>query len=1284
MSIGKRILSSVLVLATLIGLFSVFGVCVSAQDEPAVGQTVLTGAYKESVAAALRQSFFSAEDKVRHDPDMACYARLGVNELWCNPYTGEVAVWNTATGQITLTNPYHTGNFSAGNTGIPELLMSQIVINFNELTNLGKEGSTYNSYVWAAERGQIRVRSILNGIRVEYVLGDTTKRYVIPYGVMKADFERVILAPIQRTVVAQMQEFAASTIGVTPEDPAFEEKLDYEAYCRSRNLDRTWGNPDAFREWQNECAKWYEQESTDYQNNLAMGNLSQEYFSLVSVYNLMDPNDVEGTVLENMLNQYEILNEKNEDGTYRNAIYVLRTDLANAKMRKYESTIQKYVDGYTLDDAYADEAKTGVAGVTVTNPVFSLALEYTLSEDGVQVTLPASSIVYDESLYILNYVSVLPYLGSGRIDEGGYVFYPDGSGTIVDFDDFLDQPATISGKVFGADYAYYRVDGEHQESISLPVFGTVEDETVYCFDDPYAPGETVYCSAETYRAGSYAFTYVNQGTMQEPEFACVYPNGKTRTVTWYERRGRRIDLTLDNYAAASMTVSDIQERSFRNGTFSILEEGVAAATLQLSLANSANNPYSSVFARYTPRPRDAYDLADSVDGISASTSFTVLSDNKYLGNYTMRVVMLPDPSVASVIDGYYPASYSGMAGYYRQYLIDQGVLGTISNLRDQLPLYIESFGVIQTTEKILSIPFTVDKALTTFYDVETMYAELEAAGITNIKFRLTGFANGGMTSTYPTKVTWEGKAGGKKGFHHLLSYAADHAEAGMEIFPNFNFMYVANPGAFDGVSLKKDGARSVDNRYAFDKTYSSVYQEFVAMSGVVVSSERLAALFGKFNRKYGKYGIGSLSLDRAASDLSSDFSESRTIDRETAMSNVQAFLKQVRDAGYTSVLSTGGNLYALPYVDYLLEAPIDSSGYRMASYRVPFWGMVMHGHLNYAGDPFNEESDKSEAILRAIESGASLSFILSYDHTRLLKNYEELSKYYSVNYSISKETVKEYYGILNDAIGDLQNWEIVDHRILTVERVATEAEQLAQRLKLQEEFLSQLRTAVARATVRKQEVLYSLDTLQRTLAESVGEGVALPAAFDDLSRTQKQLLYDFVRLFGDDADIAAVAGEGGNAERGARVYAAIVAGTLSAAYNDSVGVVIDPDLVRESACRILCTDHPDAAFLAELDAVTEELSGEGKWTVRIGAIDYESQYRFVTDSGAFDDRYTRTDNTVDNGTVVMVTYSNGTDTVRFVLNFNIFTVSLRLSYGEEPITLTKYGFVRLDKRGDNA
>ena len=74
-------------------------------------------------------------------------------------------------------------------------------------------------------------------------------------------------------------------------------------------------------------------------------------------------------------------------------------------------------------------------------------------------------------------------------------------------------------------------------------------------------------------------------------------------------------------------------------------------------------------------------------------------------------------------------------------------------------------------------------------------------------------------------------------------------------------------------------------------------------------------------------------------------------------------------------------------------------------------------------------------MLRAIENGASLYFLLSYQNTSELKNDSVLSQYYSIRYDIWKTDVAKYYNELNAVLSDVQLKQIINHEFLKGERI---------------------------------------------------------------------------------------------------------------------------------------------------------------------------------------------------------------------------------------------------------
>jgi hypothetical protein len=355
---------------------------------------------------------------------------------------------------------------------------------------------------------------------------------------------------------------------------------------------------------------------------------------------------------------------------------------------------------------------------------------------------------------------------------------------------------------------------------------------------------------------------------------------------------------------------------------------------------------------------------------------------------------------------------------------------------------------MKVSDEFLTFPVTVTRALTSFEDVKSMTETLAGAEypITNVKYILSGYVNGTASSSkYPTSVSFNSKVGGKKGFIDLVKYAN---EKGIEVMPNFDFANVRRTNW--GFSLKKHGALMMSDRYATKRSYDAVYQS-ISRRGFanIVSTTAYDYIYTKFSKSYDKFFTsfesvgynGSLAALTLGTDLNSDFNRDNPITREESKQNTTKLLKNL-SGHYDSLVVEGGNAYTIPYADAILSVPLDNSNYAISSAAIPFIGMVLHGSKYISGSPINMEGDINSAILKAIENGSSLYFVLSKQNTSLLKEDFTLSSYYSVSYDIWKNDVVEYYTILNDVTKDLQTSYIVDHEFLFAERVP-DADELA-------------------------------------------------------------------------------------------------------------------------------------------------------------------------------------------------------------------------------------------------
>ena len=914
-------------------------------------------------------------------------------ELYIEPNTAEVAVVDKASGQILFTNPYDVAG-SKGTTATKEKLLSQIIVNFTE-NGTSKE---YNSYANAATLGQIVIKDIKNGVRVEYTIGRANANYLVPRMITKDRLESEILSQIDN-------------------------KFHYQ--------------------------------------------------KVLAYYDLKDPNDptLASSVKTEMQKNYPI--------TKTTAIYVLTSDINNRELAYTENLIKTYAPDYTYEDMEYDHQLTGYEATTQATPVFRLSLEYTLTADGLSVTLPANGIRFDETLYTLENITFLPYMGAGNYANDGYTFIPDGSGALMGYSDFAGKNTSIAGMVYGTDFAYQTLEGSaNQDIMRMPVFGICETRT-----------KIKYNQVEK--------TYTETVVSVDP-------------ITGEE---------VTEEVEKTMTVEEATKVQEKRGFFAIIEEGDAFTKIAAKHENQLHT-YNTVQLSFNPRPKDSYVLADSIS-VGSKSEIEVVSSRKYVGSFTVKYVMLTDPDVAAEkgIEEYYETSWMGMAKAYRDYLFENGTLTRLTeeDVDDTIPLYIETFGSTETVEKVLSVPTTVDKALTSFEQIATMYDELATAGITNIDFKLTGYANGGMYSTVPAKLKWEKSVGGSGGFEDLVAYAK---EKGFGVYPDFDYAYVNNMGNFDGLSLDRDIVKTIDNRYSSLREYDASLQAYVSYYNLCISPSVFTNYYGSFSAKYLKYENNTISLSTIGSALNSDFDEDDPYNRNDAKEFTEEFLQTVKE-DMTSIMSEKGNVYTWKYVDKMLNVSLQSSRSLYASATVPFMGVVLHGSVEFAGNALNMAGDVDYEILRAIESGAGLYFILSYDNTELLKEDYKLSKYYSVRYDIWKDELVDRYNELNTLLADLQTSLIVGHEFLIGERVATEAELAAD--------------AAAAAAAKAEQEAKALESAKRSeiasmreqyLAGAIGAGEAINPVVEE-TPVKETTGYQYTKYTSDDNQIVLVTYENG-------------------------------------------------------------------------------------------------------------------------------------------------------------
>jgi len=447
----------------------------------------------------------------------------------------------------------------------------------------------------------------------------------------------------------------------------------------------------------------------------------------------------------------------------------------------------------------------------------------------------------------------------------------------------------------------------------------------------------------------------------------------------------------------------------RDAWFAEVVEGDAIASINADVSGRSNM-YNKLYASFAIRGEDTLDL--------------------YKGNTVEEIKLLTDPLYPGTIAVRYSflsgddASYSGMAAYYRDRLVNQGVLAPLANAGD-LPFYVSMLGTIDKRKTVLGVPYKGMVAMTTFEEAGNLVTQLQADGISNIQMRYLGWFNQGVDHKLPGKVKADRVLGSRS---ELQELDRQLEAAGGKLYPDIAFQHVYQDTL--NFSPARDAARFITREQATRTPYNRAFNTMDYDLGIyaLLSPAKLPYYADRFIKNYGAYRIDGVALRDLGDLLHADYRVSRILFRETAKDIVSDQLKKLDESH--DLLITGGNAYALPYARQVIEAPTSTSVFNIADAEVPFYQMVVHGYVDYAGKPLNlaDEQDLHKALLKSIELGAAPHFLWS-DETSSELKFTRFDWMFSTQYSSWYDQALAMYKQQNDVLSDVRTQRMIEHKI---------------------------------------------------------------------------------------------------------------------------------------------------------------------------------------------------------------------------------------------------------------
>lgn len=425
----------------------------------------------------------------------------------------------------------------------------------------------------------------------------------------------------------------------------------------------------------------------------------------------------------------------------------------------------------------------------------------------------------------------------------------------------------------------------------------------------------------------------------------------------------------------------------------VIEEGSERTSIEAS-PNGTNIDYNRIQAKFVERRLYTQPTSNN----STSGSFKLVEADRSHSDLQIRFLFLNGED----------ANYCGMAGAYRDYLLDKGDLVV---QEDSFRTRVDFLG----TEREEWVIGTSAIVMTTVEDIRNIYADLETAGVTDLFSVYKGWQKGGLYNLPISTYKADSKIGGTKALTELLQEAA---AKDIQLYLYNEALHI-NP---DEKNATFNVVKRVNKKKYEESTYKDVYSTLLYQTPA-----RTQVILNKFMSSYSKKGVTNLALAGITNNLYSYSYSSNFYTRydcasvyEEAVATADQQMNLVLEQPYA---------YLWKYAESFMDMPMYNSSYIYEDENVPFLSIVLKGVMPVYSEYVNFEANKQEFFLKLIETGTYPSFYITQENSADLI-YTNSCDIYSSQYSVYRDTIIAYAEELGEVNAKVDGAYIVGHEIL--------------------------------------------------------------------------------------------------------------------------------------------------------------------------------------------------------------------------------------------------------------
>jgi hypothetical protein len=378
------------------------------------------------------------------------------------------------------------------------------------------------------------------------------------------------------------------------------------------------------------------------------------------------------------------------------------------------------------------------------------------------------------------------------------------------------------------------------------------------------------------------------------------------------------------------------------------------------------------------------------------------------------------------------SGYSGMASRARELLIEDGTLKAEPSNQDDIPFYMDLIGSVMGQKFFAGVSYMGQIPMTNYSEAAGISAELTSNGVKRQIINYQGWYNRGYYHDVADRIRPIRRLGNTG---ELESLARILEAQGGGLYSDVNILTVpwsSRRYRYELESSRYYGGGMVAgfglvNPITFYNTFSMGYLEVMYNT---ISPRFITRYTGSYINAVSRYDFTGTSLRDMGDVLASDRRRTEMIHREQAKEVVQHSFELLQEQG-KPLMVTGGNIYSLRYCEHLINMPLAHNVFYVVDEEIPFYQMIIHGRISYAGSPINlsDAFDEDQIVLRLVEYGASPHFAFTHNSASEMR-YTGLNVKYSTRYLNWNEMATRIYHSVNDALSPVSGMEMQKHEIL--------------------------------------------------------------------------------------------------------------------------------------------------------------------------------------------------------------------------------------------------------------